>query len=95
MDIHEDLEKTGGKYKQPVFTFEVDYRGVKAKSPEMKLVSWIEFEFGPASEPGQKRTVIFEMPDGSEKQEDVPDDGKVKVASALPGQVIFKGFADG
>lgn len=92
--IHQELAKFGLDYAQPVLSFEAGCKGMAGLSPEAKLISWIAFDFGPPPEDGKARTAIFEMPDGTEKEEAVPEDGKLKLASAVPGRIIFKGFAE-
>lgn len=89
--IQKELEKLGLKYFQPIFTFKVSCLGVTVASKPIKLISWVAFEFGPAAA-GEKRTALFEMPDGKEQKETVPEDGKVKVTAAMPGRILFKGF---
>ena len=91
--VQNELAKLGLEYFQPIFTFDVSCLGMSVESKPVKLVSWVAFEFGPAAAE-EKRTAVFEMPDGKEKKEAVPDDGMVKVTAAMPGRILFKGFEE-
>lgn len=88
--IKKELDKLGLKYYQPIFQFEAGCFGASALSAEQKLITWIEFTFGPPPKADMKRTAFFEMPDGTEKKESVPDDGVVKVAITMPGTIVYK-----
>lgn len=88
--INSDLKKEGKNYFQPLFSFESSCLGITAKSIEVKLLSWIEYKFGPPPSAGVKRTAVFELPDGTTKKEPVPENGMIKFAITLPGTVVYK-----
>jgi hypothetical protein len=90
--MQKDLDRDGLEYEQPALFFEVKCLGVKALSPEIKWIDWLEFDFGPNPNGAPSRTAKFEMPDGTEKEESVPSDGKLNLKKTLPGQVLFIGF---
>lgn len=85
-----DLQKVGLKYFQPLFSFEASCLGIMGKSFDVKLISWIEYKFGPPPSAGVKRTAVFELPDGTTKKETVPENGMVKFAITQPGTVVYK-----
>ncbi len=89
-----DVSKYGLDYFQPVYSFEAFHLGVKKMSQELKLNSWIAFNFGPAQKRKMARKAIFEFPDGTKKEISVPEDGYLNVKTAVPGPVLFKGFSD-
>lgn len=86
-----DLDKEGGHYHAPEYVFVVTALGARAESECLKHESFIAYDLGPAVG-GAARTAVFEMADGEQREEAVPEDGQLRLNDVKPGTVIFKGF---
>ena len=90
-----DVNRDGKHYLAPKYVFEVEVLGTKAESTELSHESWLDFDFGQAPEGMPSRSAEFEMADGSQLKESVPENGKVRIKQVKPGSVHFKGLKVG
>jgi len=93
--IQKDLNREGGHYHAPEYLFTVSALGLSAESEAIAHQTWIEYDFGPNPDAGQTRTARFELADGVQQEESVPENGLVRLTQVHPGHVIFKGFKHG
>lgn len=93
--IQKDLNCEGGHYHAPEYLFTVSALGVSVESEAIAHQTWIEYDFGPNPDAGRTRTALFELADGVQQEESVPEDGLLRLTQVLPGHVIFKGFKHG
>ncbi|MEO6098026.1 MAG: hypothetical protein ABIW76_21130 [Fibrobacteria bacterium] len=85
--VHVELARLGLEYFQPVFLFEGGCFGVSADSPEVRLESWIEYDFK-----GRKGKATLILPDGAEETKDVPENGILRIEKPKVGRVRLKDF---
>ncbi len=81
---HDESEKG---YQWPEYFFRVLVAGKSADSELLKFKDWIEVVFNKVDGTAAKKIKVkIKSPDGSEKDYDTDDDGKIFIKDAVPGK---------